>query len=122
MKVKVLILVCLFTTVIRAQDTSHGQVNQHGEEWTMWSEAQGKWLPVLDFWLAYAAENGGLTWGRSSQYPAYEQVNEYDTFMVETAHGVCLMEFFHQRWRRANDVRRWDEALNDYGGCPHVFD
>jgi len=32
------------------------------------------------------------------------------------------MEFIHERWRRANDVRRWDDAFNDYAGCPHVFD
>ena len=42
--------------------------------------------------------------------------------MVELAQGPCLMEFFHSRWRRANDVRRWDESHNEFGGCPYVFD
>lgn len=31
------------------------------------------------------------------------------------------MEFFHNRWRRANDVRRWDPLFNEHGGCPDVF-
>jgi hypothetical protein len=32
------------------------------------------------------------------------------------------MQFFHQRWRRANDVQRWNDRFNDYAGCAHVFD
>ena len=74
------------------------------------------------FWIEYANANGGITWGRSSEYPEYEKVKEGDTFMVEVAQGPCLMEFFHNRWRRANDVRRWHQSINDFGGCPYVFD
>ncbi len=74
------------------------------------------------FWEDYAESRGGLTWGRSDEYPPYSEVNEGDTFLVELEQGVCLMEFFHNRWRRANDVRRWDESVNEYGGCPYVFD
>lgn len=74
------------------------------------------------FWLEYAQANGGITWGRSAQYPEYDKVQEGDTFMVELSQGPCLMEFFHQRWRRANDVRRWHPSINEYGGCPYVFD
>ena len=77
---------------------------------------------VETFWLDYANSRGGLTWGKSSEYPEYEKVKEGDTFIVEVAQGPCLMEFFHERWRRANDVRRWDESMNEYGGCPYVFD
>ena len=83
------------------------------------------WEPgtnVEEFWAQYAASKGGLTWGTSDTYPEYEKVNEGDTFMVVLSQGPCLMEFFHNRWRRANDVRRWDESINDYGGCPFVFD
>ncbi|MDX1406343.1 MAG: hypothetical protein R3192_17540, partial [Woeseiaceae bacterium] len=65
---------------------------------------------------------GGLTWGRRTDYPPYDQVDELDTMIIELESGPCLMEFFHTRWRRANDVRRWDAAFNEYGGCPNVFD
>ena len=74
------------------------------------------------FWQQYIDAKGGLTWGRSSEYPEYEKVKEGDLFMVEVKQGPCLMEFFHNRWRRANDVRRWDDSVNQYGGCPNVFD
>ena len=74
------------------------------------------------FWQQYIDSKGGLTWGRSSDYPEYEKVKEGDLFMVEVKQGPCLMEFFHNRWRRANDVRRWDDSVNQYGGCPNVFD
>ena len=76
----------------------------------------------LAFWLAYAARGGGPTWGRGVDYPDYEKVREGDTFMVEIDGQPCLMEFFHQRWRRANDVRRWDVAFDGFGACPRVFD
>lgn len=83
------------------------------------------WEPGTDieaFWLQYTTLKGGVTWGRASEYPEYEKVNEGDTFLVQLEQGACLMEFFHSRWRRANDVRRWGEAMNSYGGCPYVFD
>ena len=83
------------------------------------------WEPGVDvetFWADYAEATGGLTWGASDTYPPYSEVNEGDTFLVQLEQGPCLMEFFHRRWRRANDVRRWDESVNDYGGCPYVFD
>ena len=72
-----------------------------------------------DVWTA--GRRGGLTWGSGTEYPPYAEVSELDTFLVQVDEGTCLMEFFHERWRRANDVRRWDDAFNNYGGCPHVF-
>lgn len=74
------------------------------------------------FWKEYAKSKGGLTWGESSTYPEYDRVKEGDTILIHVAQGPCLMEFFHSRWRRANDVWRWSEAVNEYGGCPYVFD
>lgn len=74
------------------------------------------------FWMDYADSRGGLTWGSSSEYPEYAKVKEGDTLLIQLDQGPCLMEFFHSRWRRANDVRRWNESVNDYGGCPFVFD
>lgn len=77
---------------------------------------------IDEFWLEYANSKGGLTWGRSATYPEYEKVKEGDTFLVEVKQGSCLMEFFHNRWRRANDVRRWNPSVNEHSGCPYVFD
>jgi hypothetical protein len=83
------------------------------------------WKPGADiepFWQQYTESKGGITWARSSTYPEYEKVSEGDTFLVQLTQGPCLMEFFHSRWRRANEVRRWDESIDSYGGCPFVFD
>ena len=102
--------------------TADGQVRQFDGRVEAWDDINRTWVSLEQFWLNYAGRNGGLTWGRSAEYPPYDQVAEHDTFMVELESGPCLMEFFHERWRRANDVRRWDEAFNDYGGCPYVFD
>ncbi|MFK8068834.1 MAG: hypothetical protein AB8D52_11355 [Gammaproteobacteria bacterium] len=83
------------------------------------------WEPGINvelFWMNYANSKGGLTWGKSASYPKYKKVKEGDSFIIQLKEGPCLMEFFHARWRRANDVRRWDESINAYGGCPYVFD
>ena len=83
------------------------------------------WKPGADielFWQQYTESKGGITWPQSATYPDYEKVSEGDTFLVHLTQGTCLMEFFHSRWRRANVVRRWDESINSYGGCPFVFD
>ncbi len=95
------------------------------EKQTSIAVATNTWEPgsdVEEFWRAYVESKGGLTWPESSDYPLYEKVNEGDTFLVRVKQGSCLMEFFHNRWRRANDVRRWDDLVNAYGGCPYVFD
>ncbi|MFK7978052.1 MAG: hypothetical protein AB8C02_18110 [Halioglobus sp.] len=77
---------------------------------------------VEAFWMQYTDSRGGITWGESMEYPEYAKVKEGDTFLIQLDQGPCLMEFFHSRWRRANDVRRWDDSINAYGGCPHVFE
>ncbi|SHI09582.1 hypothetical protein [Ferrimonas marina] len=101
----------------------HGQVKSDASgQPQAYDQNQGQWLTMEAFWQAYADENGGLTWGKRSDYPPYDEVKEGDTLWVELPQGPCLMEFFHARWRRANDVRRWDPSFNDYGGCPNVFD
>ena len=89
---------------------------------SLWSEEDKKHIPVETFWRQYADTKGGLTWGEGREYPEYEKVKEFDTFLVEVDQGKCLMEFFHSRWRRAQDVRRWDPQYNQLLGCPHVFD
>ncbi|MFD2166100.1 hypothetical protein ACFSJY_07445 [Thalassotalea euphylliae] len=74
------------------------------------------------FWQEYAGSKGGLTFGATSTYPDYDKVNEGDTILIQLEQGSCLMEFYHSAWRRANDVWRWDEDMNNFGGCPYVFD
>ena len=88
----------------------------------VWSGKTGDWLSPEAFWLQYAAANDGSFWGKSQEYPPYEKVGEHDTLLVDSGRGLCLMEFFHSRWRRANDVRRWDPGFSEVGGCPYVFD
>ncbi len=87
-----------------------------------WAAESKHWLSIDDFWQHWVNSRGGLTWAKSEQYPPYDQVKEQDTFLVELNGETCLMEFWHSRWRRANDVRRWDDSFNDYSACPHVFD
>ena len=100
----------------------NGEVSIQNEKQVAWNETSKQWLSLEDFWRDYSKNNGGLTWGQSKNYPPYNDVKENDLFMVEVESGLCLMEFFHERWRRANDVRRWDSAFNEYAGCKKVFD
>lgn len=86
-----------------------------------WDDVGQKWLEPVEFWRAFARRDGVKSWGQSREYPPYEQVNELDVFMVELESGVCLMQFFHRRWRMANDVRRWSPGFNSLHGCPDVF-
>lgn len=97
---------------------------RHGEfsDGKVFDENAGEFVTPLTFWRNYAELNGGLTWGESQEYPPYNEVKEFDLFLVQTAEGPCLMEFFHSRWRRANDVRRWNPQFNEVLGCGVVFD
>lgn len=119
-----LLIVCLLLVagLAHAQQPSNGQVSEKNGKRLAWDEASASWVTLDQFWQNYAASKGGLTWGHGSEYPEYEKVSEFDTFLVKVPQGDCLMEFFHSRWRRANDVRRWDPFFNQYSGCPHVFD
>jgi len=89
---------------------------------TIYSEQSKQWLGIEAFWQEVSKQKGGLTWGKSTTYPEYDKVKEHDTLLIELPQGVCLMEFYHERWRRANDVWRWNDELNNYGACPYVFD
>lgn len=114
------VLGVLLTGMGHAQE--HGQVREHtSAPPQVWDADLRQWTELEAFWSRFAKAHTGRYWGRSRNYPEYEQVKEFDTFMVEVEQGPCLMEFFHQRWRRANDVRRWDDQMNEVLGCPHVF-
>ena len=92
----------------------HGQVFVSGSNaWRAWDETVEKWVSPDEFWQNYADSKGGLTWGRSTDYPPYKEVKQHDTLMIELESGTCLMEFFHSRWRRANDVRRWHDRFTE---------
>jgi hypothetical protein len=100
---------------------THGEVVVKDNRQMAWDEVGKEFLSLEDFWMSYVKRNGGLTWGQSINYPQYDKVKEFDLFMVRIDDKICLMEFFHDRWRRANDVRRWDDAFNEYSACPIVF-
>lgn len=102
--------------------THNGQFVIQSGQAMAWDASSQQWLTIESFWQHWADMHGGLTWKASETYPDYDQVKEQDTFLVELKGGTCMMEFWHGRWRRANDVRRWDDAFNDYSACPRVFD
>lgn len=108
-------------TTVQADSFRHGDIRPQNPGLAC-DEDVREWLTVDQFWVNYAEARGGITWRRLSQYSEYSKVREHDTFMVQSAAGLCLMEFFHKRWRRANDVRRWDPLFNEYAGCPRVFE
>ena len=100
-----------------------GQVQAlDGGRFVAWDATTSQWLAPVDFWRNFAARERGKNWGGGTEFPPYSQVNEHDAFLYEHESGPCLMYFFHTRWRRANDVWRWGDAFNEYGGCANVFD
>ena len=124
-------LICasvVFTSVlslaVKGQEAGgfDGEVRFPAEKAEIWQAETRRWLDAESWWLEFASGHRGKFWGKSAEYPPYAQVNEHDTFLVVTEQGACLMYFFHERWRRAQDVRRWDPRMNEILGCPHVFD
>ena len=116
-------LLVLGSQVGTTQDApTDGKVRAADTDPEVWNAAAGQWQPAEAWWLAYAEGSDGTFWGKRSDYPPYAQVSEHDTVLIVVEQGPCLMYFFHERWRRAQDVRRWDPAFNEILGCPHVFD
>ena len=118
----VVLAACSAATDTPVSGSRNGELRQTNGEVLAWHSGTSEWVSPLEFWHRYANSRDGLTWGARGDYPPYAEVSEHDLLIIETEHGPCLMEFFHTRWRRANDVRRWDPGFNDYGGCPRVFD
>lgn len=110
------------SSAARPEAPRDGQIHQTSTGAEVWDARADAWVDPESFWLAYAEQSRGRFWGRTDTYPAYDEVNEHDTILVEVDEGACLMYFFHRRWRRAEDVRRWDPVFNRIAGCPHVFD
>jgi hypothetical protein len=120
MKFLLLTALLLFTLRLNAQDVADGQFKDDGST-QVWQAQTSSWVTPEQFWQNYVAQKVGRTWPSSKEYPPYAKVRERDNFLVQVDSGICLMEFFHQRWRRANDVLRWDDRFNEYSGCADVF-
>ena len=124
MRQVVLAYLLLLPFAVLAQDagTRDGEVRASGDSLEAWDAVNEAWLSPDDFWQSFAERRRGKIWPSSDKFPPYAEVNEHDTFLYQHASGSCLMYFFHTRWRRANDVWRWDPRFNEYGGCANVFD
>lgn len=120
--IKFTFIFLLTTNSVFAMEYSHGEVVFKNGQQLAWDEQSKIFIDLETFWRVYAKRNGGLTWGESKTYPPYNDVKEFDLFMVKIGNEICLMEFFHERWRRANDVRRWDDEFNNFSACSKVFD
>ncbi len=102
--------------------TRDGETHTHKDTFYVWDAGGEQWLSPNEFWAAYAERARGKNWGTGDRFPPYDDAGEHDVFLLETEKGACLMYFFHRRWRRANDVRRWDPLFTHHEGCPFVFD
>lgn len=123
-KMKITPIVLISTVLLLVGCTAkHGAFKTTHERDTMvWDQSVKQWTSVEQFWQNYANTSSGVNWGKGLTYPSYHEVKEGDTFVIVSNQGPCLMEFYHNRWRRANDVNRWNDQMNNYGGCPVVFD
>lgn len=127
--IKTFVLISFFSTLSlasslvlsQAVQKQHGEVIEKSGVTMAWNQHQRVLQSPVEFWLSHAKFIGSTYWRESTEYPKYDDVKEHDTFLVRVPSGVCLMEFFHQRWRRANDVRRWDDKFNSVEGCSDVF-
>lgn len=127
MIIKILTLAFLFNPFIVALSSDNLAPGSHNgklnlELQRVWHEDNQSWLTADAFWLDFTAQRGGLTWGTRTDYPEYSMVKEHDTMLIQIGSETCLMEFFHKRWRRANDVQRWDPQFSEFGACDKVFD
>lgn len=122
MRIVMAMLLSFSLTGVAGEVVENGDVRQGVEDGLQaWYEPDNEWITLDEFWNRYSAGVSGKVWPSSAAYPPYDDVNEGDVFLVKLRNSTCLMEFFHSRWRRANDVRRWDDAFNAYAACPYVF-
>lgn len=105
-----------------AVDPAWGETRPNVSSFEAWDKDSNAWLTPQAFWTAHEIRRGAKNWPSAESYPPYAQVKEFDTFLAQTKTGTCLMEFYHQRWRRARDVWRWGEEFNSFSGCDTAFD
>jgi hypothetical protein len=118
-----IITIAALSASFQTMAATNGEVRQsveHGMQ--AWDGKGHQWLTLEGFWNNYAKSHKQKNWPASATYPKLEALSEGDTFLVQLKDSSCLMEFYHSRWRRANDVHRWDDAFNAYGACPFVFE
>lgn len=87
-----------------------------------WDDQAQRWVSIEIFWRNISDRKGGFTWGIQTSYPDSELMKDGDTLLLNLRKGACLMEYKGGRWHRANDLYKWDDQFNTYGGCPYVFD
>lgn len=123
MKTLIVLFLCMVTIAVQAQAPKHGSVGENSAgKFQVWNGNRSEWSDIEPFWISFAKSNEAKFWGQTETYPNYDDVKEFDTVLIQIKEGVCLMQFFHSRWRRANDVQRWHDIFNEYAGCPYVFD
>jgi hypothetical protein len=123
MKALIFSILCFFIVNVQAEEHDNGFVNKDASgKFQVWNVDKGGWSSIELFWQGFAKTSQAKSWGSANTYPNYDEVSEFDTFQVELEEGTCLMQFYHYRWRRANDVQRWHDTFNEYSGCPYVFD
>ena len=123
MKILFIFMFCFIITNVHAAAPAHGFVNKNDSGTLQaWNAERDEWSDIDSFWQNFAKSNKAKSWGITDTYPNYDEVNEFDTLVIELKQGTCLMQFYHARWRRANDVQRWHDAFNEYSACPYVFD
>lgn len=122
MKIALFLFLYLLIMPIQAEEYENGFISQDSDgEFKAWSVKKSEWISIEVFWKNFTKSSKAKYWGKSDKYPNYSDVNEFDTFLIQLDEGNCLMQFFHSRWRRANDAQRWHDAFNEYSGCPYVF-
>lgn len=103
-------------------DSETGDIKEVGGSLQVWYQAADEWLTPEVFFEREISRLNGPTYGRTSKYPDYNSVQEWDTLIDILPDGrSCPMVFFHARWRRLPDVLALDERLRNYGGCKDVF-
>ncbi|MFT6286848.1 MAG: hypothetical protein ACJA09_001600 [Alcanivorax sp.] len=117
-----MLLLCSAVYAEKPTDASDGQLYRSDGKVQAWSASGQQWLSVEEFWRVFTETNDGRFLGRSADYPPYGDLKERDALLVELEQGSCLMYFWHGRWRRAQDVWRWDDEFNEQLGCPYVFE
>lgn len=122
MKKLITLIFYFYIAITQAQELDNGSIKKDNHDIVkVWNTIEQDWSTIEVFWQRYTLRNQAKSWASGYIYPNYNEVQEFDTFLIQLDQGSCLMQFYHSRWRRANDVRRWNNAFNMHSGCPYVF-
>ncbi len=116
----VLWCVCISLYAQTESTLRNGQTRLHNDGFIVWDTQADSWVKPEQFWANYASRKGSRNWGTATTYPPRAKTQPHDVVTIVTPEGVCLMEFYHSRWRRANDVWRWSQRFSNYAGCANV--